>query len=44
MSSFFPSCPFKVICHLCFRDSHDIRYKQCSSCYKKQGGTNYFGW
>jgi hypothetical protein len=44
MSSFFPSCPFKVICHLCFRDNHDIRYKQCPSCYKKQGGTNYFGW
>jgi hypothetical protein len=44
MSSFFPTCPFKVICRLCFKNDHDIRYKQCPYCYKKNGGTNYFGW
>jgi hypothetical protein len=25
-------------------DDHDIRYKQCPSCYRKKGGTNYVGW
>jgi hypothetical protein len=44
MSSYFPSCAFKVICRYCFKDDHDIRYKQCPRCYKKKGGTNYFGW
>jgi hypothetical protein len=43
-SKYLPSCPFKVICRLCFRDNHDICYKQCPSCYKRNGGTNYFGW
>ncbi len=44
MSSYLPSCVFKVICRYCFKDDHDIRYKQCPRCYKKKGGTNYFGW
>jgi hypothetical protein len=44
MSKYFPSCPFKVLCRYCHRDDHDIRYRQCPSCYKKRGGTNYFGW
>jgi hypothetical protein len=26
MSSYFPKCPFKVICCYCFRDDHDVRY------------------
>ncbi len=43
MSTFFPSCPFKVICRYCLRDDH-IRYRQCQSCFKKGGGTNYSGW
>jgi hypothetical protein len=44
MSTFFPSCPFKVICRYCLCDDHDVRYRQCPSCYKKRGGTNYSGW
>jgi hypothetical protein len=36
MSSYFPSCAFKVICRYCFHDDHDICYKQCPSCYKKK--------
>jgi hypothetical protein len=44
MSSYLPSCPFKVICRLCFKNDHDICYKQCPYCYRKNGGTNYFGW
>ncbi len=44
MSSFFPNCPFKVICRYCLRDNHDVRYRQCPNCYKKRGGTNYHGW
>jgi hypothetical protein len=44
MSKFFPNCPFKVRCRYCLRDNHDICYRQCPSCYKKRGGTNYFDW
>jgi hypothetical protein len=44
MTAFFPKCPFKVICRYCFRDDHDICYKQCPSCYRKRGGTNYVSW
>jgi hypothetical protein len=39
-----PSAPFKVICCLCFRNSHSTAYKQCPDCYKANGGTNYIDW
>jgi hypothetical protein len=43
-SKYLPSCTFKVIFRYCCRDNHDICYRQCPTCYKKKGGTNYFGW
>ncbi len=36
MSALFPSCLFKVICRYCLRDDHDVRYRQCPNCYKKE--------
>jgi hypothetical protein len=39
-----PSAPFKVICRQCFRNSHNIAYRQCPECYKSNGGTNYTDW
>jgi hypothetical protein len=44
MSIHFPSACFKVICRLCFRNSHNISYKQCPDCCKSQGGMNYTDW
>jgi hypothetical protein len=41
MSFHLPADPFKVICRLCFKYSHNIRYRQCSNCYQ---GTNYYQW
>jgi hypothetical protein len=38
MSVHLPSDPFKVICRLCFKYSHEICYRQCPNCYQ---GTNY---
>ncbi len=43
MSTFFPSCSFKVICRYCLRDDHDVRYRQCPSCYKKTRWNKLFG-
>ncbi len=36
-SKYLPSCTFKVFCRFCFRDNHDICYRQCPTCYKKRG-------
>jgi hypothetical protein len=36
-SKYLPTCTFKVICRFCFRDDHDICYRQCPTCYKKRG-------
>jgi hypothetical protein len=44
MSGHFPSASFKVICRYCFRNSHNICYKQCPDCYKAGGGMNYTDW
>jgi hypothetical protein len=44
MSHHFPTASFKVICRYCFRNSHNICYKQCPDCYKAGGGTNYTDW
>ncbi len=32
MSIHFPLASFKVICRLCFQNSHNISYKQCPDC------------
>jgi hypothetical protein len=44
MSIHFPLACFKVICRFCLQNSHNISYRQCPDCYKKQGGMNYTDW
>jgi hypothetical protein len=43
-SAYLPDLPFHVICRLCFGNGHSIVNRQCPSCYKLNGGTNYLGW
>jgi hypothetical protein len=44
MSDHFPSAFLKVIGCYCFRNSHNIAYRQSPHCYKTGGGMNYTDW